>query len=127
MFKHQLPLIFKHQLPLTTLPQPLFEAAQHKLIGIGDAYDAALSESRKPDPLVSARQAEISAELRAVDSKLREINTNSAAVEEQIYQLLQRALFELQDATQARRVEKSRIPTIHIVKISPQQNAQAKP
>ncbi len=78
------------------------EAAQHKLIGIGDAYDAALAESINPDPLVSQRQAEIRAHLAAVEGKVRDINRNAAEVEEQIYQMLQEALFQLQDQTKQR-------------------------
>jgi hypothetical protein len=76
------------------------DAALHKLIAIGDAYDAALSESIKPDAALSQRQADIRAQLRAVDAKLRDVNKNSAQIEEQIYQALQRALFQLQEATQ---------------------------
>ena len=78
------------------------DAAQHKLIGIGDAYDAAVAESLKPDPLLAERQAELRLNLRAVDAKLQEVNRNSAEVEEKIYKALQDALFELQDATQKR-------------------------
>jgi len=76
------------------------EAAQHKLISIGDAYDAALSESLKPDTLIAQRQGELRQSLRAVDAKLREVNRNSAEVEELIYKTLQDALFQLQDLTQ---------------------------
>ena len=76
------------------------EAALHKLIGIGDAYDAAISESLKSDPLLAQRQAEIKTQLRAVDAKLRDVNRNSAEVEERIYKALQDALFQLQEETQ---------------------------
>ena len=50
------------------------EAAQHKLIGIGDAYEMAMKESKKGDPLLNARQQEIKNQLRAVDEKLRQVN-----------------------------------------------------
>ena len=76
------------------------EASQHKLIGIGDAYELALKESQKGDPLLIARQQEIKNQLKAVDEKLRAVNKNSAEIEEKIYQALQDALFELQDRTQ---------------------------
>ena len=78
------------------------EAAQHKLIGIGDAYEMAIKESKKGDPLLQARQAEIRNQLQAVDQKLRDVNKNSAEIEERIYQMLQDALFDLQDKTQAK-------------------------
>jgi len=76
------------------------EASMHKLIGIGDAYDAALNESLKPDPILVQRQNEIKAQMRAIDGKLRDVNRNSAEVEERIYKALQDALFQLQDLTQ---------------------------
>ena len=76
------------------------EVASHKLISIKDAYDTACAASQKEDPVLSARSAHIGERLRNVDLKLREVNKNSAAVEEQIYQMLQDALFELQDETQ---------------------------
>eukprot|EP00753_Platysulcus_tardus_P020567 PLAT8228.1.p1 GENE.PLAT8228.1~~PLAT8228.1.p1 ORF type:complete len:1035 (+),score=520.69 PLAT8228.1:50-3154(+) len=76
------------------------EAATHKLISIADAYDAALTASMKEDPMLDARKSETRLLLRAIDEKLRDINKNAAAVEEAIYQMLQEALFQLQDETQ---------------------------
>jgi len=74
--------------------------AQHKLIGIGDAYESAVNESLKVDPILAVRQEEIKSQLRAVDAKLRDVNRNAAMVEERIYKMLQEALFRLQDITQ---------------------------
>jgi len=76
------------------------EYAQHKLIGISDAFESALSESVKPDEGLIGRQNEIQDQLRAIDVKLRQVSDNSAKVEEDIYKALQEALFQLQDSTQ---------------------------
>ena len=78
------------------------ELAQHKLIGIDEAYEAAISESTKSDPLLNSRIVEIRKQLALIDEKLQDVNENAAKVEEQIYQTLQEALFSLQDATQAK-------------------------
>jgi len=78
------------------------ENAQHKLIGIGDAYEVAISESLKVDPILASRQEEIKSQLRSVDNKLRDVNRNAAMVEERIYKTLQNALFKLQDITQSK-------------------------
>ena len=78
------------------------ELAQHKLIGIDEAYEAAISESTKSDPLLNSRIVEIRKQLSLIDEKLQSVNENAARVEEQIYQTLQEALFSLQDATQTK-------------------------
>eukprot|EP00742_Colponemidia_sp_Colp-10_P004319 GILJ01004608.1.p1 GENE.GILJ01004608.1~~GILJ01004608.1.p1 ORF type:complete len:562 (-),score=83.28 GILJ01004608.1:168-1853(-) len=76
------------------------EAASHKLIGIADAYKGALSASQKMDPLLDRRRTTVKEQLRLIDDRLREVNKNSSAVEEKIYQILQEALYQLQDETQ---------------------------
>jgi hypothetical protein len=65
------------------------DAATHKLIPIVDAYETALTESTRNDPILEGRRAAIKEHLAALDAKLLDVNKNSAEVEEQIYQLLQ--------------------------------------
>jgi len=76
------------------------EPATHKLIAIADAHDTARAASERQDPVLLQRTQQLAEKLKAVDRKLREVNKNSAAVEESIYQMLQEALFQLQDETQ---------------------------
>lgn len=76
------------------------EAANHKLISLQDAYEIALKESEKPDLLLRQTTQELKNQLRTVDTKLRDVNGNSAKVEEELYKCLQDALFELQQLTQ---------------------------
>jgi hypothetical protein len=76
------------------------ENATHKLIGISDAYETAKAASLKQDPILQSRTTDIKQRLACVDEKLRQVNKNSAEIEEQIYQMLQEALFQLQDETQ---------------------------
>ena len=75
-------------------------AAQHKLVSIGDAYNEARAASSEPDEKLQTQQARVRQQLAVVDEKLRAVNVNSAKVEENIYQILQEALFQLQDETQ---------------------------
>lgn len=53
-----------------------------------------------PDPLLEERRRSIREALTTIDGKLSAIRANSASVEEALYQMLQDALFALQDETQ---------------------------
>jgi hypothetical protein len=59
----------------------------HKLIPIREAYDTALGESRRDDPVLAAKKAAINQQLYKLDDKLKEVNMNFAAVEQQLVQV----------------------------------------
>ena len=73
------------------------EAATHKLVNLGDAYNAAISEAKKSDPVVQAKRLGIMEELNKIDTKLRAINMNFAQVEEDLYGILKKSLTKLKD------------------------------
>lgn len=75
------------------------EASMHKLKPIGEAYDAAIEQSKKKDPKLKNTRATILQLLTQLDDKLREVNVNFASVEEKIYQTLKEALMQLQTET----------------------------
>ena len=63
------------------------EAATHTLIPIKDAYKAAINDSLREDPVLTAKKADIERQLFSLDDKLKEINTNFTVVEEKILQV----------------------------------------
>ncbi len=73
------------------------EAANHKLVSMADAYNAAMVESKKQDPLIAQKKKQIMEELNKIDDKLRSINLNYATVEEQLYSMLKKSLFTLKE------------------------------
>lgn len=80
---------------------PAASAATEKMLSdIGSAYDTALAASRRPDPLLEERKRSVHEALELVDSRLKAIQENSAAVEEALYAQMQAAMFSLQDETQ---------------------------
>ena len=75
------------------------EAANHKLISLEDAYDAAQFEASKLDPVLEAKKGTISQQLYRLDDKLKEINVNYATVEQRLRQITEEALSTLRDLT----------------------------
>lgn len=75
------------------------EAAHHALIGIEDAYDAALESSRREDPLLASRKDSLHEALSAVRGKSALIAANASAVEELIVQKMHEALDQLRRLT----------------------------
>eukprot|EP00002_Diphylleia_rotans_P033019 TRINITY_DN6990_c0_g1_i6.p1 TRINITY_DN6990_c0_g1~~TRINITY_DN6990_c0_g1_i6.p1 ORF type:complete len:624 (+),score=86.56 TRINITY_DN6990_c0_g1_i6:55-1926(+) len=76
--------------------------ATHKLVHISDAYRTSLSDSMKVDPIVQERRISIMGQLSQIDSRLREVNTNSASLEEALYALLQSLLHSLREETKSK-------------------------
>lgn len=85
---------------LAVLGPAAAEATEKMLSDIGDAYDAALAASNETDPLLDERKRSILEALRNVDAKLTAIQANSQAIEEELFQRMQTAMFQLQDETQ---------------------------
>ena len=56
--------------------------------------------SQRRDPKLEAVKGQIKEQLSALNDKLTQVKKNSALVEETVYQMLQEALFQLQDETQ---------------------------
>lgn len=80
---------------------PAAPAVTDKMLSdIGATYEVSMSQSQEPDPLLEERKRAIRETLRAIDDKLKTVQTNSAAVEEALYQKLQDALQQLQGETQ---------------------------
>lgn len=73
------------------------EAANHKLVSMGDAYNAAVVESKKVDPIITQKKKGIMEELNKIDNKMRAINLNFATVEERLYNILKDSLSTLKD------------------------------
>ncbi len=74
---------------------PLFLTAEQ--------YEAALAASQKENAAVEERKRAIVETITALDARMKEVQANSNAVEEAIYQKLEEVLFQLQDET-ARKV-----------------------
>ena len=72
----------------------------HKLLPIGEAYSAALDESKKVDEDLNTRKQAILEQVKMIDSRIAEVKSNASTVEESIYQLLQEALVQLQEESQ---------------------------
>ncbi|GMI06883.1 hypothetical protein TrRE_jg4655 [Triparma retinervis] len=68
------------------------EAANHKLVSMSDAYNAA-----KEDPIIAQKKKGIMDELNKIDDKMRAINLNFATVEERLYNILKESLATLKD------------------------------
>jgi len=85
---------------LAVLGPAAAEATEKMLSDIGDAYDAALAASNEVDPLLDERKRSILEALRNADAKLTAIQANSQAIEEELFQRMQTAMFQLQDETQ---------------------------
>jgi hypothetical protein len=80
---------------------PAASAATEKMLSdIGASYEEALAASRAPDALLEERRRSIGEALVAIDGKLKAIQANSAAVEDELYKAMQAAMFQLQDETQ---------------------------
>lgn len=80
---------------------PAAPAVTDKMLSdIGATYEVSMSQSQEPDPLLEERKRAIKDTLRAIDDKLKTVQTNSATVEEALYQKLQDALQQLQTETQ---------------------------
>lgn len=60
------------------------------------------SASHQPDPILEERRRALNDTVRALDEKMSQVQTNSAAVQEAIYQKMEEALFQLQDETERR-------------------------
>lgn len=73
------------------------EAANHKLVSLSDAYQAAILDSKKPDPIVAQKKREIMDHLNDIDAKMRAINLNFATVEERLNSVFQQNLKTLKD------------------------------
>eukprot|EP00771_Trimastix_marina_P000416 gnl/Trimastix_PCT/1434.p1 GENE.gnl/Trimastix_PCT/1434~~gnl/Trimastix_PCT/1434.p1 ORF type:complete len:982 (+),score=230.15 gnl/Trimastix_PCT/1434:57-2948(+) len=78
------------------------QAATHRLVPVSDAYNAYLTESKQPDPLIENRRSGIRDQLMEVDEKLREVTKKHIEVEDQIYQRMQKVMAELCEATQSK-------------------------
>ena len=75
------------------------DAAHHPLIDITQAYQSALGESRRNDPILEGRRASIMEHLSGLDDKLRDVQENSKEVEALLYKMLQDSMIKLQDET----------------------------
>ena len=75
-------------------------ALQNELSRAADEYNQAIVSSQRRDPTLESVKAQIKEQLSVLNQKLGQVKKNSALVEEAIYQILQEALFQLQDETQ---------------------------
>ena len=76
------------------------EFANHQLVNIEEAYDQAVNEADFIDPLIEKHKASIRSKLQELDDKISEINENARAVENDLYDVLEKALNALQTQTQ---------------------------
>jgi hypothetical protein len=75
-------------------------ALQNELSRAADEYNQAIVSSQRRDPTLEGVKSQIKDQLAVLNHKLGQVKKNSAMVEESIYQILQEALFQLQDETQ---------------------------
>jgi hypothetical protein len=75
------------------------EKANHRLAPLADAYREVLANSERSDPSIGQRKSTLMTQLKKVDQRLHSIRDNSVKVEEDIYALLQEALYQLQEET----------------------------
>ena len=75
-------------------------ALQNELSRASDEYNNAMIMSQRRDATLEAVKGQIKEQLSALNEKLTQVKKNSALVEETVYQMLQEALFQLQDETQ---------------------------
>lgn len=71
------------------------EFANHQLVNIEEAYDQAVNEADFIDPLIEKHKASIRSKLQELDERISEINENARAVENDLYDVLEKALHAL--------------------------------
>lgn len=76
------------------------ENTKHTLINIDEAYDIGVQEAKVNDEKLEKHKAVIRRKLQLLDEKIAEINNNARAVENDLYEVLERALESLQSQTQ---------------------------
>ena len=75
-------------------------ALQSELSQASHEYNKSLDASHQQDERLQACRAQLASRRSVINDKLKEVQSNSALVEEQLYTMLQDALFQLQDETQ---------------------------
>jgi hypothetical protein len=75
-------------------------ALQSELSQASHEYNKSLDASHQKDERLEACRAQLAQRRAVINEKLTEVQKNSALVEEQLYTMLQDALFQLQDETQ---------------------------
>jgi hypothetical protein len=75
-------------------------ALQNELSRAADEYNNSIVASQRRDPTLESVKTQIKEQLSTLNDKLAQVKKNSALVEETVYQILQEALFQLQDETQ---------------------------
>ena len=75
-------------------------ALQSELSQASHEYNKSLDASHQQDERLEACRAQLASRRNVINEKLKEVQSNSALVEEQLYTMLQDALFQLQDETQ---------------------------
>ena len=75
-------------------------ALQNELSQASHEYNKSLDASHQQDERLEACRAQLASRRTTINEKLTEVQKNSALVEEQLYTMLQDALFQLQDETQ---------------------------
>lgn len=78
------------------------ETSAHTFAKIQDAYLRALNDAREPDPVLEQRKLILAQLLENIDLRISEVKSNSDQIEAKIYKILQDALLQLQENSQAK-------------------------
>lgn len=78
------------------------EFANHDLVNIGDAFQSSMEDLARERQIVDERRKTIGAQLSSIDRRMSAVNANHEKCQEQIYEIVQRAVQILHEETQSK-------------------------
>lgn len=71
------------------------EMVMHNLIRVTEKYNETAKLIREVDPNLDKKKKSLNSQMTIAETKLKDINRKSSEVEEQLYEIMQRALKQL--------------------------------